>query len=271
MKSLRYAGMAAGLALLAGCGTPVDSMDSGAISGGTPFTQELARQYGDLANFENNRMKDYTDGYYFAQKASAAAAGNVVAPTDLSEFTVPAGAVAELQDARGRLVSWLDAGARQNQPVEAAYAQVKFDCWVEQAEENFQLDHIASCRDEFNQVVEVQPPAQPTDAVYFVFFDFDRSDITAAASEVLDRVASDFFAGTYAGIDVDGHADRSGSDAYNQALGQRRANSVASALQARGVPANAIFTQTFGENQPLVETPDGVREPSNRRAEIRFQ
>ena len=55
------------------------------------------------------------------------------------------------------------------------------------------------------------------------------------------------------------------------ALSQRRANAVRDALVREGVQANRIATTARGESQPLVLTPDGVREPQNRRAEIAGQ
>jgi len=67
---------------------------------------------------------------------------------------------------------------------------------------------------------------------------------------------------------VAGHADRSGPDAYNLALSQRRGEAVAADLVARGVSRSAITVQVFGESRPLVATADGVRGPQNRRVEI---
>jgi len=67
---------------------------------------------------------------------------------------------------------------------------------------------------------------------------------------------------------VDGYTERSGTVAYNQALGPRRAQAVAAELVRDGVPAGAIAVTSFGESRPLVPTADGVREPQNRRVEI---
>jgi outer membrane protein OmpA-like peptidoglycan-associated protein len=67
---------------------------------------------------------------------------------------------------------------------------------------------------------------------------------------------------------VTGHADRSGSDAYNMALSLRRANAVKDQLVREGIAANQIVVVGRGESQPLVPTADGVREPQNRRVEI---
>jgi OOP family OmpA-OmpF porin len=118
----------------------------------------------------------------------------------------------------------------------------------------------------------VVPPAAPlANAVYFVFFDFDKSAITPAAQDILNTVVSDARRTNANRLNVVGHTDTSGSPAYNQALSERRASAVREALVQRGVPSGQIATRGLGESQPLIATGDGVREPSNRRAEIRFQ
>jgi OmpA-OmpF porin, OOP family len=116
------------------------------------------------------------------------------------------------------------------------------------------------------------PPAAPlANAVYFVFFDFDRSAITPAAQDILNTVVTDARRTNASRLNVVGHTDTSGTPAYNQALSERRATAVREALVQRGVPAGQIATRGVGESQPLIATGDGVREPSNRRAEVRFQ
>ena len=65
-----------------------------------------------------------------------------------------------------------------------------------------------------------------------------------------------------------GHADRSGSDAYNMGLSQRRAAAVASALESNGVSASVLEVSGRGEAEPKVPTPDGEQNPTNRRVEI---
>jgi outer membrane protein OmpA-like peptidoglycan-associated protein len=69
---------------------------------------------------------------------------------------------------------------------------------------------------------------------------------------------------------IAGHADRSGPEAYNQVLSERRARNVAQALGERGIPASTMGVEAYGESQPRVPTDDGVREPQNRRVEIVF-
>jgi outer membrane protein OmpA-like peptidoglycan-associated protein len=103
-----------------------------------------------------------------------------------------------------------------------------------------------------------------------VFFDWDKSDITAQAAAILDNAASAYQATGQAQVMLAGHADRSGSDQYNVGLSQRRAAAVRTYLAGRGVPEGVMTSEAFGESRPLVETADGVREPQNRRVEIQF-
>jgi OmpA-OmpF porin, OOP family len=67
---------------------------------------------------------------------------------------------------------------------------------------------------------------------------------------------------------VVGHADTSGSAAYNIRLSERRAKAVADSLVGLGVAQTALSVDWKGETQPAVQTGDGVKEPLNRRATI---
>jgi outer membrane protein OmpA-like peptidoglycan-associated protein/opacity protein-like surface antigen len=105
---------------------------------------------------------------------------------------------------------------------------------------------------------------------FIVFFDWDKDEITPQAAGILDNAAAGYQQTGQASVVLAGHADRSGSDAYNVGLSQRRANNVRAYLAGRGVPDGSITTEAFGESRPLVDTADGVREPQNRRVEITF-
>ena len=119
------------------------------------------------------------------------------------------------------------------------------------------------------------PPPPPPPAVaapsYMVFFDWDRSNLSAQALNTIKQAAGAYKAKGSARITATGHADRSGPENYNMALSLRRANAVKDALVREGVPATAIAVIGRGESQPLVPTADGVREPQNRRVEIVLQ
>jgi outer membrane protein OmpA-like peptidoglycan-associated protein len=120
----------------------------------------------------------------------------------------------------------------------------------------------------FGMAPPAPPPPPGTTQSFIVFFDFDRANLTATAVQTIQQAAAQAKSGRVARITVTGHADRSGSDAYNMALSLRRANAVKDQLVREGIAANAIAIIGRGESQPLVPTPDGVREPQNRRVEI---
>ena len=113
------------------------------------------------------------------------------------------------------------------------------------------------------------PQAAPAPArTYLVFFDWDRADLTDRARQIIGDAAQNSRRVQSTRIEVSGHADRSGTPAYNQRLSQRRADAVAAELVRQGVNRSEIGIQAFGESRPLVPTADGVREPQNRRVEI---
>ncbi len=120
--------------------------------------------------------------------------------------------------------------------------------------------------------MEAPPPAPAPRAeearTFLVFFDWDKSDLTARARQIIADAAGASQRLAVTRIEVAGHADRTGTAQYNQALSLRRANAVAAELVRLGVKQNAIAISAFGDTKPLVPTAAGVREPQNRRVEI---
>ncbi|MEN5053502.1 OmpA family protein, partial [Brevundimonas naejangsanensis] len=112
------------------------------------------------------------------------------------------------------------------------------------------------------------PPAKPAARQFVVYFDFDRSDLTAEARSVVTQAANYAKSGAPTRVLVVGHTDTSGNAAYNMGLSNRRARTVADALVAQGVNGGVISLDGKGETQPAKATGDGVREPLNRRATV---
>jgi len=115
------------------------------------------------------------------------------------------------------------------------------------------------------------PPAQavaPAPKSYLVFFDFNKSDLTSQATQIVDQAASNAGPAHVTRLTVTGHTDTVGSDAYNMRLSRRRAESVAARLEKDGVPSSEIEIVAKGKRDLLVPTADGVREPQNRRVQI---
>jgi outer membrane immunogenic protein len=111
-------------------------------------------------------------------------------------------------------------------------------------------------------------PPPPAPKIFIVFFDWDKDTITPEGRQIIAQAADAYKAGAPVQIQVTGYTDRSGSPGYNQRLSERRANNVAQAMAALGVPPTQMVVSGRGENDNRVPTADGVREPPNRRVEI---
>lgn len=103
---------------------------------------------------------------------------------------------------------------------------------------------------------------------YMVFFDSDSADLTLQARSTIKEFADDHLRGRGARVDITAHTDRAGSAEYNEKLATRRALAIRLNLIEAGVPADSIKWVSRGEQLLLVQTPDGVAEPQNRRAEL---
>jgi OOP family OmpA-OmpF porin len=125
----------------------------------------------------------------------------------------------------------------------------------------------------FGETAAAPPPPPPAVAPpsFMVFFDWDRSNLSAQALNTIKQAAAAYKTKGNARVTATGHTDTSGPEAYNMALSLRRANTVKDALVREGVPATAIAVIGRGEAGLLVKTADGVREPQNRRVEIVIQ
>jgi len=286
MRALQVVGAVAALSLLGACGVTSGyelANLRGAQPKGDDFTKALTAEYTELASFEADEMYDFTDASYYSQKGLRAADGETVLPQAIAERDLPADHVAELTQARADLVALLFAGARDKVPARAARAQAKFDCWMEQQEENFQPEHIAACRDEFHAALKdvqvamapapapamaaVPPPAPMTPVRYVVYFPFNSADLSDEAMKIIDEAAA-MAAKDKLDLSVTGHADRAGTEDYNMDLSLKRAGAVQAFLGTKDIGGDKISVGGRGEAEPAVATADGVTEPANRRVEI---
>lgn len=253
----------------------------------TSFQEMLADGYRRRAKTEDYEH-DFVERDYNLSKVNLLEQGGMVEPESLGYRRLPAHAVNDLTAARARLQWVLGQGMAHHLPQAMARAQVNFDCWMEEQEENRQIHDVEACRFGFEAAMaELErqlPGAGPGLAAddgcgccsclppspYIVYFDFDKSDLTAEARMTLDRVLLARQTLAPSRIVLLGHADRSGKDKYNEGLSRRRVDMVGSALRSAGVPERQLIRQYYGENLRRVETRDGVRNAENRRVEIIF-
>ena len=276
---LKMAAVALALLASTGCTNRYLAEAQSAQPQGTAFDRALARDYLALAEVEY-QQGDQRDGDTYARRSIDAAKGKATQPDEPGLRHIPSAQVGDVTAARQRLVKALDGNGRTSRPDVAARAQSLYDCWLEQLDENLQKDHIAACRDGFKSALaqlEAPPPAAAKPVApmaapekYLVFFEFNKSTLTPEAKKAIANAATAAKSGKVARLVCTGYTDRAGSDAYNMALSQRRANAVKAELAKLGIPAAQVATVGRGEANPLVPTADGVREAQNRRVEIEF-
>jgi outer membrane protein OmpA-like peptidoglycan-associated protein len=116
------------------------------------------------------------------------------------------------------------------------------------------------------------PPPAPTRRDLLTMtgntFEFDSSALTAGAKDTLQRAVTLLKANPDVNVEIQGHTDWMGSDTYNQALSERRANSVKAYLVSQGIAAGRITTIGFGEARPVATNDTAAGRAINRRVVI---
>jgi len=119
--------------------------------------------------------------------------------------------------------------------------------------------------------VEAAPPkaVEPIDLVGLrIQFAFDDYSLSSKAKENLEKLASWMKKADTAKIQVEGHACEIGTNEYNLALGERRANSAKTYLEGLGIGAGRLSTISYGEERPLDPGHTEEARSKNRRAEF---
>ena len=98
-----------------------------------------------------------------------------------------------------------------------------------------------------------------------IHFDYDRYDLSAEAKQTLNDKAAYMQEHPDLQIIIEGHCDERGSNAYNMALGEKRARAAEAYLEAMGIDRNRIETVSYGEERPLVMGHTEEAYAANRR------
>jgi outer membrane protein OmpA-like peptidoglycan-associated protein len=101
-----------------------------------------------------------------------------------------------------------------------------------------------------------------------VLFDTGRAELKSGASRKLDQLAQFLMEHPERRVQIDGFTDSVGSDSYNEALSQRRADAVKAALLLRGVDATRVSTEGYGKAYPVANNNDSGGRQLNRRVEV---
>ena len=99
-----------------------------------------------------------------------------------------------------------------------------------------------------------------------VFYDFDRSNLKGDARATLDRQSAWLAKYGSVNVQIAGNCDERGTEEYNLALGQRRANTAADYLKAKGVVAARMTTISYGKDRPIATGSNEQAWAQNRNA-----
>ena len=101
-----------------------------------------------------------------------------------------------------------------------------------------------------------------------VYFDYDRFDVKPSYVEVIKKIAQMMRENRTSRVLLEGHSDERGTREYNVALGHKRAESVAKALEAEGIDRQRMDTISFGEEDPADNTSTEKGWAKNRRCDL---
>src|ERR687895_250126 len=113
-----------------------------------------------------------------------------------------------------------------------------------------------------------KPVAEKVTFAADVLFDFDKAVIKPEGKSKLDDISNKVRGINLEVVIAIGHADSVGSDAYNQRLSVRRAESVKAYLVSKGIEPNRVYTEGKGEKQPVADNKTRDGRAKNRRVEI---
>jgi peptidoglycan-associated lipoprotein len=98
-----------------------------------------------------------------------------------------------------------------------------------------------------------------------IYFDFDKYDLRTDARATLDRKASFLNQNSSVRVQIEGHCDERGTEEYNLALGERRANAAKQYLTTAGISAGRLSTISYGKERPLDPGHNEAAWAKNRR------
>jgi outer membrane protein OmpA-like peptidoglycan-associated protein len=117
---------------------------------------------------------------------------------------------------------------------------------------------------------EPEPPVEkdPEPVTVVVYFGFNKASVSSVSKKLLDSIPALLAADTKLKLVIAAHTDLEGSNKYNDALSQKRADAVYAYLIEKGVPAEKINSSYFGETKPVELNRAWKLARKNRRVEI---
>jgi peptidoglycan-associated lipoprotein len=120
--------------------------------------------------------------------------------------------------------------------------------------------------EEVQQEAVEETPVTKIPVLNDVYYDFDKSTLSAEAKQTLAENARQLNDAGAMAVTIEGHCDERGTNAYNLALGEKRANAAKDYLVSLGVDAGRITTISYGEEKPFDAGHEEAAWAKNRRA-----
>ena len=118
------------------------------------------------------------------------------------------------------------------------------------------------------QALAPAPAAKQPISFHSVNFDFDKSNLKPEATVELDRAVKIMQDNPDVVLELQGNTDNVGTDAYNQALGKRRADVVFNYMKAKGINPDRLKEVSFGEGKPVATNTTDAGRAQNRRVDL---
>ena len=241
------------------------------------FSGAIADYYRKFVKFEADEMVDWVDAGYFAGKALRILEDPSTAkPENYGNWNVDERFRGDLEEGGKRLNIAMRVLSLEEGGAQLARAISSYDCWVEQAEEGWQKDHIAECQSAFNDAfiaLENQARLKFTDKGKAKASIVLHHDLDAASPRQEDLAGLQSFTERSWGdlkmhIHIEGHTDLSGSEPHNDKLSIERAIAAVNAIATPWHEEYTLSIAGLGENQPTHPTPNGVQDIRNRRTVV---
>lgn len=183
---------------------------------------------------------------------------------EILEATKPRSLVVLLPDLDGNVgeIEFTNVAGRQT--LKSARAATAANKAAEAPTAAFDVEE-AALEQRFGAAIKAQPVPPER---FILFFELNSAELSESAADQIPRIIDSIARHPAAEVEIFGHADRSGSNAFNDALSLSRANTVRQRIIDQLASDDALRVVALGELEPLVATPDGVVEPQNRRVEV---
>jgi outer membrane protein OmpA-like peptidoglycan-associated protein len=176
--------------------------------------------------------------------------------------------VAQAQEERNRIQ--LQAREREVQSARSSATAAQSEAAAAQNQAAAAQDELARARQELADLQAKQTERGMVMTLNDVLFDTGQATLKPGADRAVDRLAQYLKDSPGTQVIIEGHTDSVGSDDYNLALSQRRAQAVADALTTRGVSADRIQAKGLGKSYPVASNDTQAGRQQNRRVEIVF-